>query len=335
MLTRHESLKRISVTFASNWLDDRKLARNCWMPLAGFRNLTSLELYNFFGNESLLKVKIARALSQSPKLETLGLAMACDCDCFDLPEAVILEGECDFLEGLSIEYGSLPDTAPLQLRKFRIGTGVYLFKPKATESGNYLAKLVDISKLEKFHIFNDLVKIGSSAEDHSSMDVDWSLLNGCSALYQLSVSCINADVREWLNGPGSDVQELFVTHHYSMYDSDLNEFSLLNLPHLSAIFTRELTVRKRTFDLDTDSSSDSSLDSDSEMAGFLDSDSEIGTDSELDSDLSDEASDGDERFALGPGNTREPVSALIAVCQTFPLSSSTPDRSRDVKLHKL
>jgi hypothetical protein len=325
MLTRHESLKRISVTFASNWLDDRKLACNYWMPLTGFRNLTSLELYNFYGNESMLKVKIARALSQSPKLETLGLAMACDCDCFDLPEAVILEGECDFLEGLSIEYGSLPDTAPLQLRKFRIGTGVYLFKPKATESGNYLAKLVDISKLEKFHIFNDLVKIGSSAEDHSSMDVDWSLLNGCSALYQLSVSCINADVREWLNGPGSAVQELFVTHHYSMYDSDLSEFSLLNLPHLSAIFTRELTVRKRTFDLDTDSSSDSSLDSDSE----------IGTDSELDSDLSDEASDGDERFALGPGNTREPVSALIAVCQTFPPSSSTPDRSRYVKLQKL
>lgn len=120
-----------------------------------------------------------------------------------------------------------------------------------------------------------------------------------------------------------------------MYDSDLNEFSLLNLPHLSAIFTRELTVRKRTFDLDTDSSSDSSLDSDSEMAGFLDSDSEIGTDSELDSDLSDEASDGDERFALGPGNTREPVSALIAVCQAFPPSSSTPDRSQVVKLHKL
>jgi hypothetical protein len=60
--------------------------------------LTALELYKFYGDEDLLVKDIAGVLIECLRLKTLGLAFACDCDCDEFPEAIVLEGDCEFLE---------------------------------------------------------------------------------------------------------------------------------------------------------------------------------------------------------------------------------------------
>jgi hypothetical protein len=132
--------------------------------LKGFRNLTSLEVYHFYGDKARILKDLVSALEDSPRLQTLGLALAIDCDCEQLPEAVILEDEIDFFEKLCAEYGSRKTTSPLPLKTLKLGHGMYLFQSASMVTDNYLAKLVEISGLRTLHIFNGLIKMDIDEE---------------------------------------------------------------------------------------------------------------------------------------------------------------------------
>lgn len=260
-----KTLKNISIQFASQYLEDIVAAGNCFISLKGFKNLESLELYNFYGDEKRLTRDIDGVLSNCPSLKTLGLGKACDCDCKNLPEAIILVSECKFLENICIEFASR-SKVPLALNTLRLGHGLCLFGSSSPAVGNVLEKMVKIAGLRKLHVFNGFIKYNMD-EDRQRMEIDWSLLKDCTSLHQLSVSRLEDDVRKWLNGGGNSVEELIVTDHYSLYDEEMDEWDALNLPNLSMLFTREITVPKRTAEddwLDTDSSGTES--SDTEMS---------------------------------------------------------------------
>jgi hypothetical protein len=206
--------------------------------LKGFRNLTSLEVYHFYGDKVRILKDLVSALGDSPRLQTLGLALAVDCDCEQFPEAVILEDEIDFFEKLCAEYGSRKTTSPLPLKTLKLGHGMYLFQSASTVTDNYLANLVKVSGLRTLHIFNGVIKIDID-EEAESMKVEWSLFKECISLHQLSVTRLEDDVRQWLNTVGNSVQELIVTDHIGIYDAVLENFNALNLPHLSMLFTAE------------------------------------------------------------------------------------------------
>jgi hypothetical protein len=110
-----ETLQDLSIEFASQHLEDNTAAFNCSMPLNGFRNLASLELYQFYGNETQLINDIAGVLSDCPRLKKLGLGMACDYDCDDLPEVLIMPRDCSFLERLCMRYEGQRKSPPLKL----------------------------------------------------------------------------------------------------------------------------------------------------------------------------------------------------------------------------
>ena len=257
ILKQSSTLKEISILFASQYLDESRGASRCFFSLHGFRNLTSLELYNFYGEPDGLIVDIVGALARFPGLKTLGLSFACDFDCYDLPEALIFGGEMHFFERLCVEYDGRRELHPLALETLRLGHGMYLFEADFSKSKNYLAKMVQLKNLRNFNISNGLVKWGPE-DEHESMEVDWDQLEDCKALRRLSVSRLEMNLVQWLEkGYGSALEELIVTEHYGMYDEDLDNFHLLELPQLSMLFIREMTVKERSGNeawSDTDSS---------------------------------------------------------------------------------
>jgi hypothetical protein len=285
ILKESQTLKHVSIEFASQWLEDRIAARNCSITLKGFRNLTSLEVYHFYGDEERILKDLVSALVDSPHLQTLGLALACDCDCDALPEAVIMDFEFDFLENLCVEYGSRKPTSPLPLKTLKLGHGMYLLKSESTVIDNYLAKLVKISDLRTLHIFNGLMKWESIDEETESMEIEWSLFKECRSLHQLSVTRLEDDVRQWLNTVGNSVQELIVTEHIGIYDAMLENFSALNLPHLSMLFTTEKLRSKP--DSEEEWSDTDSFDSQVNSQSVSQSASEPGSSEEESEDATD------------------------------------------------
>jgi hypothetical protein len=308
-----KSLKNVSIQFASQYLEDRHAASNCSMPLKCFQNLTSLELFSFysFRNKTQLAKDIASLLYRCPGLKTLGLGMACDFDCDDLPESMIIEDDYHFLEHLCMIYESKGNAPPLALETLRLGHGMYLFQSLlSTKKNDFLSKLAKVAGLKTLHVFNDFIKHGSVEEDRESIEIDWSLLNGCESLHQLAVSRLEPDVTDWLNSKGQSVQELIVTHHYTMYSDDLDEFDRLNLPNLTMLFTSEGTVAKRDDDdgwTDTSSSVDDSTeaielgidssDSESSDANSEERDSSDSSDSESSDANSEERDSSDIRLS--------------------------------------
>ena len=150
---------------------------------------------------------------------------------------------------------------PLALTTLALGHGMFLYRSKLPSVDNFLAELVKIDGIRNLHVFNGLLRDDTEDGEIESMEIDWTLLDGCTSLRQLSVSRLEYDVRQWLNSGGNAVEELIVTDHYGMYDADLDLFNILRLPQLSMLFTREVTVEKR---VDEDAWSDiDSLESES------------------------------------------------------------------------
>jgi hypothetical protein len=241
LLKESRTLKHISILFTIQWLEDRIDATNCSITLKGFRNLTSLELYHFYGDKAEILEDLASTLGDSPRLQTLGLALAVDCDCDAYPEAVEVEDELDFFEKLCIEYGSRNSRSPLPLKTLKLGHGMYILKLDSTKNapiGNYLASLVKLSDVKVLRIFNGLFKM-SVDEEPESMEIAWSLFEECTSLHQLSVTRLGDDVRDWLNTVGRSVEELIVTEQYGTFDVAWENLNALKLPHLTTLFTQE------------------------------------------------------------------------------------------------
>jgi len=304
MLKNSQTLRSLSILFESRSLEMLQDAEKCFMPLKGFRNLTSLELYNFYGTETQHVKDLANVLIDCTNLKTLGLGLLCDCDIQITPEIIILDEECEFLEQLCHYFASKGAT-PLHLQKLRLGTGMCLIDSTGSshedsshensshERNSFLAKLVDLNELKTLHVFNDLVKNGLD-DDVWGLEIDWSLLDGCTNLQQLSVSRFGEDVVAWVINNLS-IQELIITHHYGMYDKDLHNFSHLLLPHLRALFVREISTRKRNDEndwsdinlFDEESDSSTSAESDANTSDSADSaNSESSNTNDQDSDSS-------------------------------------------------
>lgn len=236
-------LQHFFIQFPDSILDDELNFMKKSFPLKGFRNLASLELYQFHDEETELVKNIAHVLRDCPTLKKLGLGMCCEFDCEIIPEVVSASGDCDFLEKLCLEYGTL--SSPLPLETLRLGHGMFVHKSRSSSSENYIRKLVKLQDVKTLHIYNGLVH---DTDDWdlmpTPMRVRWKYFAECTSLFQFSVTRLDKQVRRWLNTSGRSVQELLVTEHSSMYDDDLDNFDVLELPHLSAIFTREMTFSK-------------------------------------------------------------------------------------------
>lgn len=277
-----QTLRDLSLQFASQYLDDRVAARNCFTSLIGFRNLASLELYQLYGDEKYITMEIALVLSECPGLKILGLGWACDFDCIRLPEVLVLEDGSQFFERLCIAYESR-GTAPLALHKLRLGEGVCPSRSTSNDTIGHFARLVNVSRLKVLHIYNGLIKYGSLDAKAELMRVNWALFHDCTSLHQLCISRIQDDVVEWLNEVAKSVQELIVTEHYGKYDRDLDNFTVLDLPHLSMIVTRECMVSDR---VDDESSWETASSEFSESESSLPDTDFWGSPSESDSSLS-------------------------------------------------
>lgn len=262
-------LEHVSIQFAGSYLEDYERALRCFIPLKGFRNLASLELYQFYGKENVLLKQLSRALKESPNLKKLGLGLATDCNCDAYPETYILQHRGRFLEKLCLSYASQPDARPLPLETLRLGNGICLWKAKCKNAKNYLAKLVKTEGLQTLHIFNGLVQLDDENIEYGyEMVIDTSLLKNCKSLHQLQVARLSHDIIDWLSGPASTVQELFVTHHYSMYEDGMDLFNLLKVNKLTTLYIAEVWVKRRSEEdawSDTDSS-DSNIPTDSESS---------------------------------------------------------------------
>lgn len=281
------TLKNICIQFGAQFVDDPVAANNCYFPLTGFRNLTSLELYDFYSNHDYVLKDMAHVLRDSPFLKKLGLAFASEITNDD-DEAILFGGPrhpTDFLERLCKLYGSTCKNRPLSLETLRLGHGIYLGKPSEAANSHYLTKLVAVESLQVLHVYNGLVKNELDLSDSCCIPVDWTPFTSekCQSLRQLSVDRIEPDVTCWLRQHGKCVQELIVADHYSFNDPGLKEFFLLPPLQLSMLWMRErYPYRQSIFDdsdwTDTDSSTSDWTDIDS---------SDESTSESLDIQLSD------------------------------------------------
>jgi hypothetical protein len=274
-LKKCKTLQRLSIQFASKCLDwddesEDEEARSAFVSLKSFSNLTSLELYEFYGDPTDLGKELASVLKDLPMLKTLGLGMQYPCDASGVSEVLVISDETLFLEGLCLEYHSLKGSTPLALETLRLGHGMFFYKSDPTSMDNPLAKLVKVEGLKTFHVWNGWFRFFSDdPKDATQWRIDFTLLKGCESLRQLSVTRLSSNIRKWLDGPGQSVEELKVTDHYNMYDPTLNNFNRLKLPNLSMLFTRETTVKlgedwENEF-TDVDSSATEIEDSDSDL----------------------------------------------------------------------
>ncbi|CZR55590.1 uncharacterized protein PAC_05478 [Phialocephala subalpina] len=267
------ALKNLSIQFASQYTADGFGSDKLWTQFHGFHNLTSLELYHFYCEEDKLVKEISRILCHNPRLQKLGLGIAHDADCDGNPEMIITNDNYDFLEKLCERYASRQGTVPLSLHTLRLGHGMFLNHKKSGTTENWLKKLVKLDEIRTLHIFNSIL-LDMEEDEPAETVIDWSLFEDCKSIRQLSVSRISSDVIEWLRGGGKTVEELLIADHYDMYDNEgMDRFNILNLPHLSMLYVREIWVDKRTEDDDwDDTDSDASDPEEVEEADTMDLD---------------------------------------------------------------
>jgi hypothetical protein len=216
--------------------------------LDGFKNLTSLELYNFYGSFPSLVDNLVNALANCPELKVLGLGMQYD-DIFDgMPDDLSENYHVEFLAKLCMVYASRKGTSPLRLNTLRLGHELFLYKHsfRLDIDHMYLSKLVQLDCLKTFHIHNG--SINYDQQDNDAMQIDWHQLLDCRSLQQLSVTRFRRDVRNWLMDFGSSIKDLIITDLYSPYDKDLDHFDPLEDVHLSMLFVQSKPGNKRELD---------------------------------------------------------------------------------------
>lgn len=95
-----------------------------FLPLNGFRNLTSLEIYDFYGEKIYLLSNLATALEN---LQKLGLSMNCGYD--HETECTRLEFRGRYFEKLCLRYASKAGSRSLPIESLRLGCGLCVSKP--------------------------------------------------------------------------------------------------------------------------------------------------------------------------------------------------------------
>lgn len=224
---------------------DYTAACRCWIPLHGFKNLASLELYNFYGNFPSLIEDLVNVLADCPELKVLGLGMQNDDDFETPPDHLLVNHDTDFIEKLCLDYGSRDGTSPLSLDTLRLGRGVSLYKFDFKTDRAYLSKLVKLNGLRSVHLYNGSAQYD---EDDFTYDTDWFQLKDCKLLQQLSVTRFNENIRDLLNDYGNTIKELIITDPYSLYDEGLENFDLLENTRFSMLFVQTKAPTLSDFD---------------------------------------------------------------------------------------
>jgi hypothetical protein len=240
------SLQDVSIVFAGEEIMDFTAACRCWIPLHGFKNLASLELYNFYGNFPLLIEDLVNVLADCPELKVLGLGMQHDDGVENPPGHLLVNHATDFMEKLCLDYGSRGGTSPLSLDTLRLGRGVsfYTFFDFKAD-GAYLNKLVKLNGLRSIHLYNGSADYGDNDYTYCT---DWFQLEDCNLLQQLSVTRLNDDTRDWLNDYGKNIKELIITDPYSLIDEDFDNFDLLENNCFSMLFVQTKAPTLSEFD---------------------------------------------------------------------------------------
>ena len=177
--------------------------------LQGFKSLTLLEIYGFYGAYSDLREDIANVLKNCPGLKRLGLGMHYEFDISDeFHEVLVGKGHCDFLEELCLRYGNF--SSPLQLETLRLGTGMFIHKSESPDIGNYIEKLVNIQTVKTLHLYNGYIHPNGDWDEYALSEVHWEFFAKCTSLHQLSVTRLDDGVRKWLNASGESVSIFFV-----------------------------------------------------------------------------------------------------------------------------
>ncbi|KAK0115629.1 hypothetical protein ONS95_000101 [Cadophora gregata] len=252
-LKSRKSLRNVAIQFcAANCTETVDGLENCSTTLQGFKNLTSLELYNFYGDCKAILKDIANTLAECPCLKKLGLGRATkttygDQNGIGSDELLILD-DVDLLESLCLLYGAQVGTLPLKVHTLRLGYSMFFTEPSSSTVGNYLTKLLDLRTLKSLEMYNGYVLL--DAADVSDPDrfkvmlqPPWELLDDCS-LRQLGVTKIDHRVTAYLTGAGQSVEELSVSGAYCMNDPAIQEFNLFSLPNLKSLWTREKFVSR-------------------------------------------------------------------------------------------
>jgi hypothetical protein len=239
------SLQDVSIVFADEEIMDYTAACRCWIPLHGFKNLASLELYNFYGNFPSLIEDLVNVLADCPELKVLGLGMQYDDGVENPPGHLLVNHTTEFIEKLCLDYGSRCGTSPLPLNTLRLGRGVlpsrFVFKTDRA----YLNKLVKLNGLRNVHLYNGSAEY---EEDDFMYAIDWFQLKDCNLLQQLSVTRFNEDIRDWLNDYGNTIKELIVTDPYSLFDEGLDNFDILENTSFSMLFVQTKAPTSSEFD---------------------------------------------------------------------------------------
>jgi hypothetical protein len=177
--------------------------------LQGLKNLTSLEIYGFFGAHSELVEDIANVLKDCPGLKKLGLGMHCEVDTMDgFREILVNNGQCDFLERLCLRYGSF--SSPLTLEILRLGIGMFIHKSESPDIGNYIGRLVNFQSVKTLHIYNGYICLNGNWGEVAPSEIPWEFFAECTSLHQLSVTRMDESVRQWLNASDKSVSIFFV-----------------------------------------------------------------------------------------------------------------------------
>jgi hypothetical protein len=329
-LKNTQTLSNIFIQFGPLICDP--VVDKCHIPLKGFRNLSSLELYDLYRDHDRLVTEIANALCDSPFLKKLGLGFACEWASDD--EAIFFGApgrETDFFERLCEFYGSISKKGPLALQTLRLGFGIYLDEPSKPSKSHYLTKLLNIRSLRVLHLYNGLVNSDLDSEDSFYKATDWTPFTAeeCKSLRQLSVIRLEEDVTRWLSKDGACIQELIVMDQYNLNDKSLNEFSKLPL-QLSMIWTREWHPWRRLIHNDEDDWTDT----DSSVSDWTDIDSSDESDLGPDADESDSDPDSDSSDAqladLHPAQPAPLLSTTLAQSQPNPLNPTASNSDKQL-----
>lgn len=218
-------IRKLHLSFTGQQFFNRAdSALDSFLPLKGFSNLRSLEIYNFFDYIEFLRYSevltkdIAALRSRSPGVKTLGLGMACD----EVDSDGINVNRSDFLEMMCQEYSRL-DNLPLSLDTLRLGYVMCVCESKveSVRNGpNFLEGLFRVECLRVLHFYNGQTNLRIIMGEHEFevVEVSWNLLKNCGSLRQVALCSLGDDAAEWLNTPAlRNMTELIIVGMISYF----------------------------------------------------------------------------------------------------------------------
>lgn len=215
--------------------------QECWFPLDGFQNLTSLELINVYAqDETLIVDRLARCLAQCPNLKHFGIGLGRDIDAELTYGPPVCNMDENFLESLCLRYDTFYGGLPLRLNSLRLGISASPTRSKESTHQGYLGRLVQTAKLRELDLFNGTYVPSSDPDTVLQTKIDFSLFDDCVCLTHFTITRLSFNVGFWLkNERRKSLQELTITFHLSEHTAAQDMPYILKLPNLSTLYVRE------------------------------------------------------------------------------------------------